>query len=240
MRPFTPGAAAESLPNLATEATARSTSFAFRDGTLFGAVATSDGRLMGYVAAEGRPAKRALLQPLRGTASLVVEPRSATEATVTVLDDDEDAIQLVMGSEATRVGEAATIPRPLAAGLPFEVSAVREPAPTHLAARAASTAPLAPIGGMDATAATFAPSVVALGAGHVLVWSEGLGDATRIRAARFDAARLALAGPIAEVSTSGREAGFAHVDAHGAHAVVAWDEKNGATWEVRAAELRCP
>lgn len=239
-RPFAAGAAWTTLPNLANEATARAASFAYGGGTLFGAVATTDGRLMGYAAAEGQPPKRALLQPLRGAATPLVQATSAAQATVTLLTDEATVTELVMSPEAARVGEPTTVPRPSPGGLPFEIVAARDPAPTHLAGRTGAAAPWQPIAGLDPAATTFAPSVTASGAGHLLVWSEGTGDATRIRAARLTAAPLALAGPIADVSSTGREAGFASVDAFGGHAVVAWDEKNGDTWEIHVAELRCP
>jgi hypothetical protein len=147
------------------------------------------------------------------------------------------ATEATIGAGGERLGDPRRIitPAAMSPGIRVEVERASRRATPHVRIASGEGA-LQPVGGLEEAAATFGPDL----AGSVLVWSEGLRDATHIRAARIDPQSLAVVGAIAEISTTGREAGFATIDSFGGHTVVAWDEKNGAVWEIHAAELVCP
>jgi len=105
--------------------------------------------------------------------------------------------------------------------------------------RVARAGVMTPLTGVTETEGAFSPSLVQVGEHLVLAWSEGVNDATRIRAAVIDAERGALAGPIVELSTPGVEAGFVTLAAHGNRLVASWDERTTGPWQVVAAELTC-
>lgn len=145
-----------------------------------------------------------------------------------------------IGPTAHRLSAPTHERLPAATPAPIAAQTVRpgHHAPSFVGIARAGASPVA-IAGVDATASTFAPSLALRGARGVLSWSEGTGHTTRIRAAVLDLASGALAGPTTDVSTPGREAGYATVDSFGDHTVVAWDEKNGDAWEVHALDLTC-
>jgi hypothetical protein len=108
--------------------------------------------------------------------------------------------------------------------------------PPHVVARRGGVTQR--VGGLG-DAATFSPALAEVKGQPILVWAEGLGKTTRIRAARFDKSRLAITGPVTTVSAAGHEAGFASIGAFGERAVVTWEQTRGATWEIRVAEIKC-
>jgi hypothetical protein len=105
--------------------------------------------------------------------------------------------------------------------------------------RVARDGVVSPLSGISESDGAFSPSLVRVGEHLVLAWSEGLNDATRIRAAVIDPDRGSVVGPITELSTPGVEAGFVTLAAHGERLVASWDERTNGSWQVVAAELTC-
>jgi hypothetical protein len=241
--PFSQGRAlAFGFPS-AQNTAAAAAGFAFFEDTLFAAVATTDGRVVGFVAAGGAEARRGLLGAGGGGGqglSISVEPRSASEAVVTWMTGAAgSANRVVMDGAGAAVGRPERVPRSVAlvASSRLDVARTGRADPHVVAGPAAG--PLVPVGGLDPAAATFGPALAeAAPSVWLLAWSEGLRRETKIRIARFDPAARAVTGPIVDVSTAGREAGWAELDARAGHAVVLWSEKTGAGWEIRAAEIR--
>lgn len=96
-----------------------------------------------------------------------------------------------------------------------------------------------PIQGIDPAVATFGSDFVEVGGRVLVVFSEGTGHSTRIRAGLVDAATHSVVGGLVEVSDAGNEAGYATVDSYGGQTFVAWDEKVAGSWQVRVAPLVC-
>jgi hypothetical protein len=212
------------------------------DGTIFvGAVATvydpESPIVSAFVFGDGAEPQRAIVGRLgtgRAAESLSVHALSATEAAIDVFAHDEArGLRFRVGADARRIGEPEPVDRPAPPAIVVERPPGTDP---HVRIRRGEAT--ADVGGLDPAAATFAPSIARLGQAHVLVWSEGLRDTTRIRIARIDLDAGALAGPITEVSRPGREAGQASIDGDGERVVVAWEERVERGWEIRAATVR--
>jgi hypothetical protein len=217
--------------------------YAARDGVVFGVAVTRMRNIVGFVAPAAGPARKELLETLPegfepAGATVRVEPRGASEALVTIVPELGKALQLTMNGGGARVGKMKQIAAPPPAGMRLAVERKGKGAPRIVGANGGGA--MAPVAGLDAAAATFSPAVAEAAGGWILAWSEGLGKTTRIRLARFDPKGWTIVGPIAQVSAGTDESGFVSAAGQGERAVLAWDEKVGKEWEVRAAEVRCP
>lgn len=210
-------------------------------------------RLYGVVIQPDGKARERVVETLGGDGSdrkrVSIQTLSAKEAVVTVIPGDSPEspadqtplLQLTINDKARRVGP---IRHPPAAPPPYsnpavqvEVAPRRASLPPHVIMRRGGT--VQPVSGLG-DQATFSPELIELNGEKILVWSAGLGKSTRIRAARFDVNRGAVVGPVSSVSADGHEAGFVSGGAFGGKAVIAWEQEQNATWEIRIAELTCP
>lgn len=221
-------------------------SFGFDGDAVFGAAAAYRGggmsSLFGFVLSGGR-ARRVLLHSFGSSddalgnqleTAIRIEGGEAIVSWWLGESSTEHRVRLTRDGRRedapTRPTSEAATPRPI-------LEARTSPETLPFLARAEGDAMVA-IPELASASGRFAPSVAALGHERVLVFSEGLGESTRIRALIVDDAGRPI-GPALEISAAGTEAGRAAIDALEGTAFVVWEEHHPAGWAIYGAPLSC-
>jgi hypothetical protein len=152
--------------------------------------------------------------------------------------DSETASRVVMGPDGTREGAPERAAWPTTP-LPFEVIEDRETrrSPRHLRLVRADGSKV-PIEGIPDEPSSFSPAVVDVRGAHVLVFSEGLNEETRIWGALLDVENASISSRF-RISAADAEAGHVHADAYGDNAVVAWGQDEPEGRALRLAQIIC-
>jgi len=147
------------------------------------------------------------------------------------------ATRVVMGADGLREGAAETVDWPVAPAPAASVISDHERgAPPFVRLVTGDT--MRPITGVNDAVGAFSPALIEVDGAHVLFWSEGMGETTRIWGAILNLATAEI-GARFPVTTGDVESGNVHADVFGGHAVVTWAQREGEGHAVRAANLVC-